>query len=137
MAEAGGTEFWRDLQPIKQVFRPGAVPEAYVPNIATHDERYYAPLSETVGTRPVFISLGQNRWCDGPCAGAPGESHTLVAYESDEPMKVTFNVTGPLMWLDEKGEPCGTFDVFDYIEVGKAHYEKVGIGAGYIDRLMR
>ena len=62
MAEAGGTEFWRDLKPIKQVFRPGAVPEAYVPDIATDDERYYAPLSETVGTRPVFISPGQNRW---------------------------------------------------------------------------
>jgi 2,4'-dihydroxyacetophenone dioxygenase len=27
----------------------------------------------------------------------PGGSHTLVAYESDEPMRVHFNVTGPLM----------------------------------------
>ena len=39
---------------------------------------------------------------------APGEAHTLVAYESDEPMKVHFNVTGPLIWLDENGEPEGT-----------------------------
>ena len=34
---------------------------------------------------------------------APGEAHTLVAYESDEPMLVHFNVTGPLIWLDEAG----------------------------------
>ncbi len=60
---------------------------------------------------------------------APGESHTLIAYECDEPMRVTFNVTGPLIWLDENGEPNGTFDVFDYIALVRDHYEKNGIGA--------
>jgi 2,4'-dihydroxyacetophenone dioxygenase len=52
-------------------------------------------------------------------------------------MKVTFNVTGPLIWLDENGQPTGHFDVFDYIELCKAHYEKVGIGAAYIEGLFR
>jgi 2,4'-dihydroxyacetophenone dioxygenase len=60
-----------------------------------------------------------------------------VAYESEEPMKVTFNVTGPLIWLDENGQPTGHFDVFDYIDLCKAHYEKVGIGAAYIEGLFR
>ena len=68
---------------------------------------------------------------------APGEAHTLVAYESDEPMMVTFNVTGPLIWLDENGEQNGTFDVFDYIKLCRDHYEKVGIGADYVDKLFR
>jgi len=68
---------------------------------------------------------------------APGESHTLIAYECDEPMRVTFNVTGPLIWLDENGEPNGTFDVFDYIALVRDHYEKNGIGADYIDKLFR
>ena len=68
---------------------------------------------------------------------APGEAHTLIAYESEEPMRVTFNVTGPLIWLDENGEPSGHFDVFDYIELCRGHYEKNGIGADYIDRLFR
>jgi hypothetical protein len=62
---------------------------------------------------------------------------TLVAYESDEPMRVTFNVTGPLIWLDENGEPNGHFDVFDYIKLCRDHYEKVGIGADYVDKLFR
>jgi 2,4'-dihydroxyacetophenone dioxygenase len=166
MAEAAQSgehgEFWRAFKPIEQVFRPGAMPEAYIANAAIDDDRYYAPLSETVGTRPLFISPGQNRWCDVLlCRGAglvnrhyhpqhdwvatagdwiyeaPGEAHTLVAYESDEPMRVTFNVTGPLIWLDENGEPNGHFDVFDYIKLCREHYEKVGIGADYVDKLFR
>ena len=64
MAQSGGGEFWRDLKPITQAFRPGAAPEAYVSQAATDDERFYAPLSETVGTRPLWISPSQNRWCD-------------------------------------------------------------------------
>ena len=170
-------EFWRDLAPIKQVFRPGSLPEAYVGNAPTDDERFYAPLSETVGSRPLWISPRDNRWADilwARSAGlvnrhyhpqavfaytisgkwgylehdwvatagdwvyeAPGEAHTLVAHEHTEPMKVTFNVTGPLIWLDENGDPDGTFDVFDYIELARAHYEQVGIGADYVDSLFR
>ena len=67
----------------------------------------------------------------------PGEGHTLVAYESDEPMKVFFQVTGPLIWLDERGEPDGYFDVHSYIALCRAHYDKVGIGADYVERLFR
>jgi 2,4'-dihydroxyacetophenone dioxygenase len=52
-------------------------------------------------------------------------------------MKVFFNVTGPLIWLDDKGEADGTFDVFDYIDLCKAHYEQVGIGAGHVESLFR
>jgi 2,4'-dihydroxyacetophenone dioxygenase len=135
------------------------------------------PLTETVSTRPLWISIAQNRWCDvlmATSAGlvnrhyhphqvfaytisgkwgyleydwvagpgdfvyeAPGGSHTLVAYESDEPMRVHFNVTGPLIWLDENGNASAPFDVFDYIAAAKEHYDKVGIGSDYIDRLMR
>lgn len=52
-------------------------------------------------------------------------------------MKVHFNVKGPLIWLDEDGEADGYFDVHDYIELCREHYEKVGIGAGYVDKLFR
>jgi 2,4'-dihydroxyacetophenone dioxygenase len=171
------TEFWRDLKPIDNVFRKYALPEMYTPNIASDDERYYVPLSETVGSRPVWISVAQNSWCDvlratGPglvnrhyhphevfaytisgkwgylehdwvaTAGdfvyeTPGEAHTLVAYESDEPMKVHFKVKGPLIWLDENGDPEGYFDVHDYIELCKEHYEQNGLGADAIDALLR
>ena len=68
---------------------------------------------------------------------APGESHTLVAYESGEPMRVFFVVQGPLIWLDEAGQAVGQYDVFDYIAQAREHYERVGIGAGYVDTLLR
>jgi 2,4'-dihydroxyacetophenone dioxygenase len=68
---------------------------------------------------------------------SPGEGHTLVAYEHEEPMKVFFSVTGPLIWLDENGNSAGHFDVHDYIALCKAHYEKVGLGADYITSLFR
>jgi len=171
------TEFWRDLKPIERVFRTDATPEAYIPDAPTDDERYYVPFTDTVSSRPLWMSLDQNRWCDvlyakGPglvnrhyhpqqvfaytisgkwgylehdwvaTAGdfvyeSPGEGHTLVAYESEEPMKVTFNVTGPLIWLDENGDDAGHFDVFDYLELCKAHYERVGIGADFVQNLIR
>ena len=177
MTETSSTEFWRDLKPIDTVFRPDARPEAYIANAATDDERYYVPLSETVGSRPLWISPDRNQWADilrstGPglvnrhyhphqvfaytisgkwgylehdwiaTAGdfvyeTPGEGHTLVAYESDEIMLVHFNVTGPLIWLDEDGEPSGFFDAHSYIALCKEHYERVGIGADYIETLFR
>jgi 2,4'-dihydroxyacetophenone dioxygenase len=68
---------------------------------------------------------------------SPGEGHTLVAYEHPEPMKVHFNVTGPLIWLDEDGESVGQFDVFDYIALCQEHYAQNGVGAEYLQQLMR
>jgi 2,4'-dihydroxyacetophenone dioxygenase len=67
----------------------------------------------------------------------PGEGHTLVAYESDEPMKAFFIVKGPLLWLDENGAVVGHFDVHDYIALCREHYDRVGIGADYVDTLFR
>ena len=61
----------------------------------------------------------------------------MVAYDSDEPMRVFFQVKGPLIWLDENGEPDGFFDVHNYIAMCREHYDKVGIGAGYVDSLFR
>lgn len=177
MPEAPKSEFWRDIKPITNVFRADSKPEVYLSKVATDDDRYYIPLSETVGSRPLWISPERNMWCDilrATSAGlvnrhyhphevfaytisgkwgylehdwtatagdfvyeTPGEGHTLVAYESSEPMMVHFKVTGPLIWLDENGESCGTFDVHDYIALARKHYDEVGLGADYINGLFR
>jgi 2,4'-dihydroxyacetophenone dioxygenase len=60
-----------------------------------------------------------------------------VAYEHEQPMKAFFNVTGPLIWLDENGDPAGHFDAFDYLELCRSHYAEVGIGTDYIESLLR
>lgn len=177
MPKLPGGEFWRDLKPIANVFREGAKPEAYVQGAPFADERYFVPFSETVFSRPLWISPGQNKWADilyAKGAGlvnrhyhphevfaytisgkwgylehdwiatagdfvyeSPGEGHTLVAYEHEEPMRAFFIVTGPLIWLDENGESAGTFDVFDYADMCRRHYDAVGLGARLIDELIR
>ena len=68
---------------------------------------------------------------------APGESHTLVVEESGESMRTMFHVNGPLIWLDEAGEPTGVYDAYSLIEMARAHYDAVGIGADYVDTLIR
>lgn len=177
MPAAATNEFWKDLKPIKKVFQPDALPEVYIPNAPTEDERLYVPFTETVSSRPLWISPSQNRWCDilmskkaglvnrhyhphqvfaytisgkwgylehdwTATAGdfvyeTPGEGHTLVAYEHQDPMKVFFIVEGPLIWLDEQGESNGYFDVHQYIALCREHYEKIGIGAAFVDTLFR
>jgi 2,4'-dihydroxyacetophenone dioxygenase len=67
----------------------------------------------------------------------PGEAHTLVAYDHPDPMKVFFVVTGPVVWLDENGDPTGTFDVHNYIAMCREYYEKIGLGADHVKKLFR
>lgn len=64
MVETATTEFWKDIAPTAKVFQPNALPEAYVADAATDDERYYVPFTETVSSRPLWISPTQNIWCD-------------------------------------------------------------------------
>ena len=66
------TEFWRDLKPIEGVFKKDAAAEVYLPDAPTDDERFYVPLTETVGTRPLWISPQSNRWCDILYASSAG-----------------------------------------------------------------
>ncbi|MFD2437746.1 cupin domain-containing protein [Modicisalibacter luteus] len=40
------------------------MPEVHIANAPTDDERYYVPFSDTVSSRPLWISPSQNRWCD-------------------------------------------------------------------------
>lgn len=177
MAEAPTSEFWRDLKPIPNSFKPGVPPEVYLKDPANSDERFFIPLTPTVLSRPLWISPQQNMWADilwAKKAGlvnrhyhphqvfaytlqgkwgylehdwtatkrdfvyeTPGESHTLVAYESEEQMKTFFIVSGPLIWLDEQGTGTAHFDVHDYIALARAHYAANGIGADYVETSFR
>ncbi|MER5832679.1 hypothetical protein ABT116_17950 [Streptomyces sp. NPDC002130] len=64
MPEEAKSEFWKDLKPITDSMKPDAQPEVYLPQVATDDDRYYAPLSDTVGSRPLWINVKDNSWAD-------------------------------------------------------------------------
>lgn len=86
MPELATREFWKDLQPIPDCFKPDAKPEVYLRNAPTEDERLYVPFTETVKSRPLWISPSENRWCDILMATSAGlvnrhyHPHEVFAY---------------------------------------------------------
>ncbi|MFE0417905.1 2,4'-dihydroxyacetophenone dioxygenase family protein [Streptomyces tendae] len=67
----------------------------------------------------------------------PGEIHTLAVPDDCPEMITFFNITGAMAYVDENGVQTGYEDTFTKIDMCRAHYEKVGLGAGYVDRLIR
>ena len=56
MAETtANSEFWRELKPIAQKFRPGALPEAYIADAPTDD-----PEDEPCEQAPVREAAGRD-----------------------------------------------------------------------------
>lgn len=67
----------------------------------------------------------------------PGETHTLVVRENPGHMMVLFHNFGPFIKVDEEGNGTGYEDVFTRLEATKKYYEKVGLGAEAVERLVR
>ncbi len=67
----------------------------------------------------------------------PGEVHTLVVDDTTDEMITLFNVTGSMIYMDQNDHQIGYEDVFTKIDMCRAHYEKVGLGAQYVDQFIR
>ncbi|TEY74366.1 hypothetical protein BOTCAL_0073g00040 [Botryotinia calthae] len=67
----------------------------------------------------------------------PGDIHTLEVPEGVEEMITLFHVTGAYIYVDPAGNPVGVEDVFSKLSSAKAHYEKVGLGADFVDQFVR
>lgn len=67
----------------------------------------------------------------------PGETHTLVVDEGVEEMITYFQVNGCMYYVDPWGRHTGYEDVFTKIDMCRAHYEAVGLGADYVDQFIR
>jgi hypothetical protein len=52
-------------------------------------------------------------------------------------MITLFNVSGAMIYLDEKGRQTSYEDVFSKIEMCRKHYKRVGLGANYVNRFIR
>ena len=66
-----------------------------------------------------------------------GETHTLIVKPEPGKMLTLFHNFGPLIMMDEDGRQTGFEDVFTRIARVKKHYEKVGLGADVVDRLIQ
>jgi 2,4'-dihydroxyacetophenone dioxygenase len=70
----------------------------------------------------------------------PGEIHTLVVDEASggaTEMITFFNISGAMVYVDEKGQPSGYEDVFTKIEMCRKYYADNGLGAEYVDQFVR
>ena len=52
-------------------------------------------------------------------------------------MVTLFHVTGAYIYVDPQGKPEAVEDVFSKIELARAHFEKVGLGADYVNHFIR
>jgi 2,4'-dihydroxyacetophenone dioxygenase len=67
----------------------------------------------------------------------PGDIHTLEVPEGVEEMITLFHVTGAYIYVDPMGKPQAVEDVFSKIDLAKAHFEKVGLGADFVNKFIR
>lgn len=66
----------------------------------------------------------------------PGEEHTLTCADCDE-MQTFFFVDGPVLYVDDDNNVTYVEDNLGLIRVFREHYEKVGLGADFVNRLIR
>lgn len=67
----------------------------------------------------------------------PGDIHTLEVPADTAEMATLFHVTGAYIYVDASGATVGIEDVFSKIEKARAHYERAGLGAGFVDQFIR
>ena len=59
------------------------------------------------------------------------------ALDGVEEMTTLFHVTGGYVYVDPDGVPVGVEDVFTKISSAREHYERVGLGADFVDCFIR
>lgn len=104
-------------------------------------------LSRHRHTGPVHATVLKGRWHylehdwwaeEGSYAfEPPGDIHTLEIPDGVEEMATLFHVTGAYIYVDPDGNPTGVEDVFTKLENARAHYERVGLGADYVEQFIR
>ena len=67
----------------------------------------------------------------------PGEVHTLTVPDDCDEMITFFSIAGAMIYVDAQGRQTGYEDVFTKIDMCRAHYRDVGLGADYVDRFVR
>lgn len=104
-------------------------------------------LSRHQHTGPVMATTLKGRWHylehdwwaeeGGFSFEPPGETHTLEVPEGVDEMVTLFFVTGAYVYVDPQGKAEKVEDVFSKVKLAREHYEKVGLGKGFVDQFIR
>ncbi len=66
-----------------------------------------------------------------------GHIHTLYIHPSEKKMTALFHVSGPLVYVDEKGDAVDYDDVFLRLDRYSKYCREVGLGDEYVRSLIR
>ena len=67
----------------------------------------------------------------------PATSTPSRSPKTSTEMVTLFHVSGAYIYVDVDGNTVGIEDVFSKIDKARAHYEKIGLGADYVDQFIR
>lgn len=67
----------------------------------------------------------------------PGETHTLVVPDDVDEMITYFQVDGVMHYVDPYCKHLGYEDVFTKIDMCRAHFGNVGLGADLVQQFIR
>ena len=118
VSRAPTTEFLAatSSRPSPIVFKPGCKPKSICTNAPTEREELYVPFTETVSSRPLWISPDQNcRWCDVLMAKAAG----LVNRHYHPHEVFAYTISGKWGYLEH--DWIATAGDFIYESPGEAH----------------
>lgn len=90
-----------------------------------------------------FVLEGRWRYLEHDWVAEPGayvyepagDAHTLVCEE--EEMKTLFHINGPILYVDDESNVIAMDDNKSLIQRARAHYGSNGLGADFVDRLLR
>lgn len=143
-------------QPTKNPQVPQAPSVSFRPLLLSTSQGYFVNLlrvrksgilSRYQHTGPVCATTLKGRWHylehdwwaeeGGFSFEPPGETHTLEVPEGVEEMVTLFHVTGAYVYVDPLGKAEKVEDVFSKIRLAREHYERVGLGSGFVDQFIR
>jgi len=103
-------------------------------------------LGRHLHTTPVhgFVLEGSWRYLEHDWVAEPGayvyepagEAHTLVT-ENPAGMTTFFHISGPILYVDESNAVVHVDTNQTLIDLARKHYAENGLGADFVDRLMR
>lgn len=104
-------------------------------------------LSRHRHTGPVHAVVLKGRWHylehpwwaeeGGYAHEPPGDIHTLEVPGDVKEMITLFHVTGAYIYVDVDGKALEIEDVFSKLQKAKEHFEKVGLGADFVNQFIR
>jgi quercetin dioxygenase-like cupin family protein len=67
----------------------------------------------------------------------PGEIHTLTVDGEHDEMQTVFIICGAVLYIDDDDNVVHVEDNVGLIELAREHYERVGLGADFVDQFIR